>query len=212
MGEYRDRDDRFRGRDDEDRHYARTRWGSGDYRENYSRGEWDADRAGGRYGVDRDGLTGEPADRYARGSYGPSYGRDFADDVYGADYDRTGGTRYDSRPATAVQWGTGPAARQSFRGRGPKGFQRSDDRLRELVSERLEEHDAIDASDIEVAVAGGEVTLTGTVDDRRTKRLAEDVAGSVTGIRDVHNQLKVDRGFFRRMAEGVRDAVHRDRD
>lgn len=87
---------------------------------------------------------------------------------------------------------------RSYRGRGPKGFQRSDDRLRELVSERLADHHDIDASDIEVTVSNGEVTLQGTVDDRRTKRLAEDVVESVGGVRDVHNHLKVDHDFFNR--------------
>jgi osmotically-inducible protein OsmY len=101
---------------------------------------------------------------------------------------------------------------QSFRGRGPKGFQRSDERVRELVSERLEDHDAIDASDIEVTVNSGEVTLSGTVDDRRTKRLAEDVAESVAGVKDVHNNLKVDRNFFSRMADTIRDAVEGPKD
>jgi osmotically-inducible protein OsmY len=102
--------------------------------------------------------------------------------------------------------------KQSFRGRGPKGFQRSDERVRELVSERLEDHDAIDASDIEVTVNSGEVTLSGTVDDRRTKRLAEDVAESVAGVKDVHNNLKVDRNFFSRMADTIRDAVEGPKD
>jgi hypothetical protein len=37
----------------------------------------------------------------------------------------------------------------------------------------------------------GEVTLTGTVPSRRQKRLADDVADSVRGVKDVHNQLKV---------------------
>jgi DNA replicative helicase MCM subunit Mcm2 (Cdc46/Mcm family) len=44
---------------------------------------------------------------------------------------------------------------------------------------------------IEVAVTGGEVTLTGTVESRRMKRHAEDLAESVRGVRDVHNQLRV---------------------
>ncbi|HEX7809264.1 MAG TPA: BON domain-containing protein [Thermoanaerobaculia bacterium] len=92
----------------------------------------------------------------------------------------------------------GSSTQPSYRGRGPKGFQRSDERLRELISERLADHDAIDASEIEVTVTNGEVTLVGTVDDRRTKRLAEDLAESVGGVHDVHNQLKVDRAFFTR--------------
>ena len=39
-----------------------------------------------------------------------------------------------------------------------------------------------------------EVTLTGTVPDRRTKRLVERVAESVRGVADVHNQLRLKAG------------------
>jgi hypothetical protein len=78
-----------------------------------------------------------------------------------------------------------------FAGRGPKGYQRSDERLREEVSDRLMADDEIDASEIEVQVQDGEVTLTGTVDDRLAKRRAEDCAERVMGVRDVMNQLRV---------------------
>ena len=78
-----------------------------------------------------------------------------------------------------------------FAGRGPKNYQRSDERLREEVSDRLMADDGIDASDIEVQVRGGEVTLTGTVRDRWAKRDAEDVAESVMGVKDVMNQIRV---------------------
>lgn len=81
--------------------------------------------------------------------------------------------------------------RPSFRGRGPKGYQRSDERIREDVCERLTDDDYIDASDMEVTVSAGTVTLAGTVDGRSTKRRAEDLAESVTGVRDVLNQLRV---------------------
>jgi len=77
-----------------------------------------------------------------------------------------------------------------FSGRGPKGYQRSDDRIREDVCERLTQHPEIDAVDIEIQVKNGEVTLMGTVDRRDEKRLAEDVAESVSGVKDVHNQLR----------------------
>ncbi|HYR28137.1 MAG TPA: BON domain-containing protein [Thermoanaerobaculia bacterium] len=97
--------------------------------------------------------------------------------------------------------------RPSFRGRGPTNYRRSDERLRQLISERLEDHEAIDATDMEVEVRDGVVTLTGTVDSRRTKRLAEDVALITTGVLDVQNALKIDPGFFGRMAERVREAV-----
>jgi osmotically-inducible protein OsmY len=80
---------------------------------------------------------------------------------------------------------------RGFAGRGPKGYQRSDERLREEVSDRLMADDTIDASDIEVQVRDGEVTLTGTVNDRMAKRRAEDCAEMVMGVRDVMNQLRV---------------------
>jgi osmotically-inducible protein OsmY len=79
-------------------------------------------------------------------------------------------------------------------GRGPRGYQRSDDRIRDEVCERLARHPRIDASDVEVVVGNGEVTFQGTqgtVDSRSAKRLLEDVAESVWGVREVHNQVRV---------------------
>ena len=80
---------------------------------------------------------------------------------------------------------------QSHVGKGPKGWQRSDERIREEVSEALARHPEIDASDIEVRVQGAEVTLTGTVTERETKRIAEDVVERVFGVKDVQNQIRV---------------------
>jgi hypothetical protein len=78
-------------------------------------------------------------------------------------------------------------------GRGPRGYQRSDDRIRDEVCERLARHPRIDPSDVEVTVANGEVTLRGTVDGRSAKRLLEDVADSVWGVREVHNEVRIAR-------------------
>jgi len=101
-----------------------------------------------------------------------------------------------SQSGRAPDWNTrgGSFASRSgrgFAGRGPKGYQRSDERLREEVSDRLMADDQIDASDIEVQVRNGEVTLTGTVPDRWSKRSAEDCAEQVMGVRDVMNQIRV---------------------
>lgn len=84
-----------------------------------------------------------------------------------------------------------PGARGPHAGKGPVGFQRSDDRIRELVSEALTDDGEVDASRIEVTVKAGEVTLTGAIEDRRMKRLAEDCVEAVPGVKDVHNQLRV---------------------
>jgi hypothetical protein len=76
-------------------------------------------------------------------------------------------------------------------GRGPRGYQRSDDRIREDVCERLTDDSQLDASDIEVKVENAEVTLVGTVDSRQAKRMAEETAESVPWVKQVHSQLRV---------------------
>jgi osmotically-inducible protein OsmY len=78
-----------------------------------------------------------------------------------------------------------------YSGRGPRGYRRSAERIREDVNERLTDDPFLDATNIEVSVDNGIVTLTGTVDNRNDKRRAEDVAESVAGVSDVLNQLRV---------------------
>ncbi|HEY0372585.1 MAG TPA: BON domain-containing protein [Thermoanaerobaculia bacterium] len=78
-------------------------------------------------------------------------------------------------------------------GRGPKNYQRSDDRIREDVCERLMMDHDVDASDVEVSVREGVVMLDGTVHERHAKRIAEDICESVRGVRDVQNNLRVTR-------------------
>jgi osmotically-inducible protein OsmY len=79
---------------------------------------------------------------------------------------------------------------QTLRGRGPKGYKRSDDRIREDVCDRLTEHSDIDASDIEVNVKNGEVTLTGTIPERRIKYMVEQLVETLPGVQEIHNQLR----------------------
>lgn len=89
----------------------------------------------------------------------------------------------------------GHSAAGRYRGRGPRNYRRSDDRIRDDINDRLTEHDWLDASDVDVQVSGGEVTLTGTVESRYAKRLAEDIAESVSGVTHVQNTLRVNRGW-----------------
>jgi osmotically-inducible protein OsmY len=81
--------------------------------------------------------------------------------------------------------------RREYRGRGPKGYRRSDERIKEDVNDRLSDDYNLDASNIEVAVENTEVVLTGTVESRYDKRRAEDVAESVSGVTNVENRLRV---------------------
>jgi hypothetical protein len=83
--------------------------------------------------------------------------------------------------------------RGSHAGKGPKSFRRTDGQILEDVSERLWRHPKIDASEIEVEVSDGIVTLKGTVDERRMKRLAEEVCDYLPGVFDVHNEIRVNR-------------------
>jgi len=87
--------------------------------------------------------------------------------------------------------GYGQGTYGGFRGKGPKGYERSDERLKEMISERLTDDDHIDASDITVEVRNGEVTLTGTVDDRTMKFQAEELIERCGGVKDIHNHLRV---------------------
>jgi osmotically-inducible protein OsmY len=84
-------------------------------------------------------------------------------------------------------WGSTP----DFSGRGPKNWRRSDAAIAEDVNQRLTDHPEIDATDIEVQVSDCEVTLSGAIEHRSAKRLAEEVAESVPGVIDVHNRLRV---------------------
>jgi BON domain-containing protein len=87
--------------------------------------------------------------------------------------------------------GIGQYGRGRYSGRGPKGYKRSDDRIKEDVCERLTQDPFVDAVEIEVQVRDGEVILTGTVDSRQSKRRAEDIAENVSGVRELHNQIRV---------------------
>ena len=81
----------------------------------------------------------------------------------------------------------------TFAGRGPRNYKRSDERIIEDINERLTRDPNLDATDIEVSCQNGEVTLTGSVDNRWAKRRAEDIAEEVWGAREVRNQIRVER-------------------
>jgi len=78
------------------------------------------------------------------------------------------------------------------RGRGPKAYSRSDERIRDDVNDRLTDDPFLDASHVEVLVEGGEVTLSGIVSSRSDKRRAEDLADNVSGVKHVQNNLRVE--------------------
>jgi osmotically-inducible protein OsmY len=92
-------------------------------------------------------------------------------------------------------WKPGP-----YKGVGPRGWRRQDERIHDDVAERLAGDLSVDASDVEVTVTEGEVILQGSVDTPAQRRRAEDLAWSVDGFRDVQNRLRVRAGELERPA------------
>ena len=86
--------------------------------------------------------------------------------------------------------------------RGPKGYERSDERLKEDISERMYANERWDTGDVTVDVDNGVVTLDGTVDDRQTKYMLEEMVDNVPGVKDVENRLRVRRGGEQWQSEG----------
>jgi len=123
----------------------------------------------------------------------PEYRSSTSNDAWRED-GREARYRYENRferPVDLHKWWQERSDPGPYVGRGPRGYQRSDERIREELHDRLTAHGHVDATDIECQVANGEVTLTGYVSSRRAKHLAEDVAGDIAGVRDVHNQLRI---------------------
>lgn len=79
---------------------------------------------------------------------------------------------------------------KSFAGKGPRDWKRSDETIKEEACEALTQDRDIDASEIEVEVKNGIIYLSGTVDNRYAKRLAEECVENIFGVQDVQNQLK----------------------
>jgi hypothetical protein len=154
---------------------------------------------GGSMGGQRRGGSGEYGG-YGYGSYG--YGGERGGEWRG----ERGGWRDTSRDFVrdvrrSGEEEEGPFERMGERmregwrrltGRGPKGYKRSDERIREDVSERIA-RSGVNAEEVEVKVEKGEVTLSGFVDSREEKRMIEDIADDVFGVDEVNNHLRVHR-------------------
>jgi hypothetical protein len=127
-----------------------------------------------------------------QGSYAPVGG---AVGRFGSDMGRRG------MEGGQAGFGSSPEDRRSFagppqpnqRGVGPRNYQRSDERIREDVFEALTDDAILDASDIQVEVRNGEVTLSGSVANREDKRRADDIANDTSGVRHVENGIRVER-------------------
>ena len=176
--------------DERDDSRSRGEWGGRDW--NRGRGEWarepidrDWSRQYGTGSRERDWTREPPWGGQGPGGFGMS----------GPDPSIAWSGRADSSPYSGTS-----SARERDRGsgphygRGPRGYQRSDERIREDVCERLALHSYLDPSDVEIIVLNADVTLQGSVNDRWAKRTAEEIAEAVPGVKEVHNQLRVSQG------------------
>ncbi|WP_420992190.1 BON domain-containing protein [Cupriavidus sp. 30B13] len=92
-------------------------------------------------------------------------------------------------PARESRWD----ARGQTRRTGPKGYQRSDERIHEAICEHLAYARGVDVSEVSVEVAGGVATLSGTVRSRSEKYDIEDLVDNVFGVTEVQNNIRVAR-------------------
>jgi hypothetical protein len=83
------------------------------------------------------------------------------------------------------------AVKLGFRRVGPKNYQRSDERIREDICERLWHEHHLQVDDVSVEVEKGDVRLEGTVPHRHMKHRIEDIAAGCAGVNDVENRIKV---------------------
>ncbi|HZF05349.1 MAG TPA: BON domain-containing protein [Patescibacteria group bacterium] len=108
----------------------------------------------------------------------------------------SGGDGGAASPSSAGRSAPASLARETRRlgpgpqtGHGPRDWRRTDERIREDVCRWMSEDARLDARAIDVRVQDGNVTLEGQVEHRRARRLAEDIAAAVPGVRDVFNRL-----------------------
>lgn len=174
-----------------------------------------------RYGRNRNehrldsmGSLGNDTGRYGNFDNGQARNYDYGNRGSSSMYDNrnrnTGGSGYDNRYDNSRNWwdktkdevsgwmGDENAKqrrnmdqRDEHRGKGPKGYTRTDERIKEDVHELLTDDGLVDASEIEVDVKNGEIFLKGTVKSRQQKRRAEYIIEDISGVKNVENHIKV---------------------
>jgi osmotically-inducible protein OsmY len=114
----------------------------------------------------------------------------------GTEYEKEAGYRERIRkigegPLQKNQNQAWPHYKGEHHGKGPKNYNRSTERILDDVHQQLTDHPALDATDVEVSMENGDLILTGTVETRQAKRLAEDICEQVRGVKNVENRLRV---------------------
>jgi osmotically-inducible protein OsmY len=201
-------DERHVGRDEgQSRRYGGEAYGEGGRGQGYY--------SGGVYGESQRGGQGSyPDQEQWRGESGRAfYGRRDEQSGYGGMRGGYGGG-WESGQGGGGQYGQGQyeAERYGERGwesgrerggirgtvgrlfgRGPKGYKRSDERIKEDICERLWRSDNVDSSEVTITVKEGEVTLSGTVPERWMRHEIENIVDDSMGVKEIDNSIRIRR-------------------
>lgn len=201
-----DRDREWRTRNDQLNDLNWNIRSGGNYNEDYNRDYYN--RYNRNYGNDypgrKDLSRGSYNERYSDNDrFGPGwryddYSNTYKNEGWRDNYRNEDRDWWDRTKDEVASWFGDEDARRrrnrdentNHRGKGPKNYRRSQERIKEDVSDKLSDDYLLDATDIEVEVNGSEVTLNGTVDSRYAKRRAEDIAEDITGVTHVQNNLR----------------------
>jgi len=172
-------------------------WGNNSY-------DWNGGRYDRQGNYDNRGSRGYDNERnrnYGQTNYGNQQGNmggNYSGNYGSERYDNTGYAGQQRSGGYGNDWSSGRYGQQSqqqdqglHRGKGPKGYQRTGERIREDISDRLSDDGMLDATDIEVQMEGNDVILSGTVSSREAKRRAEEIAEAVSGVSNVENRIKL---------------------
>lgn len=192
-------------REQESRGYQGSRSGSREFGQESGRGQtYGPEFEEERYGGGQQGYS----EQWNRPEYGQQsqsqrpYGQEYGAGQRGQQFGQQRGQQFGQQrgqqfgeqqgqqPYGGYQ-GQGERGELQRQRQGPKGYTRSDERIKEAICERLTETHWLDVSEVSVSVKDGEVTLEGTVPDRRMKHEVEDVADSCWGVREVENHLRI---------------------
>jgi hypothetical protein len=76
-----------------------------------------------------------------------------------------------------------------------------DDRIHTDLKERLEQAADLDATQVEISVEAGEITLEGRIPTRDMKHAATAIAERVPGVHAVHNRLHVEQPLLEQLRD-----------
>jgi len=184
------------------------RWEEGDDNENFGLGdeyrgnsEWNRNRGSYRDGEMRR-ASGGGSGMWGRG--GPGEGTSGENRGTIGRYGQSDTDRWQSQGEQGSQG-------QRSRFRAPKGYTRSDERIREEICDTLGRNGRVDPSDVEVQVRDGEVTLTGTIDRLNNKHQIETMVHNVSGVKDVTNNIRIKREGSESRLDGENGSASRQR-